>query len=814
MVDQNVIREYLLKVGVKYDEEGSRRATDSINALNATIRRFVETLATMYGIKAIIDTNKQLADLAFTAQRIGSTVPNLSNFARAMSVAGTSTGEALATAEKFGERLKTNEAFASWVEGYAGDIHKSNGELKDSVEIMDALNKGIRSSNLNIAVQKSALEYAGISWKASTSLLEGYYQSAIKEQARFDRIFSRDVESWGKQQQKFTYQIEMFNSKLRTMYEYTLNGPKMTEGLEHLNKWLEQHGPEIRRKIDDAFGNMTKTLEENVLPAIERSLPKIERNFERVAAQADKVATAMGGWPRALELALIAMFPKLSLLLSVSDAFDPEYMKEHDKRARRGKPTMEDRLIDTWWSARPKVHPEAEGPPIPENLRENKEATERNTTATNENTRAQKGVIDKIAEWLSRQTFSMWPKAVIDQVRDALGGSTGPGGAGGGGGATPGGGGGGGATPGGGGGGGTKGMYNAASAAALARKMGATEEEATRLGALVGGESSGNPGATRINAKEHSIGLWQINQNAWKKLGYTDEQLKNPEINAKAAIEVMRQQGLGAWYNTSHSAGYQSALAQAALGAADPDKYAYKPGQATGAHGFDPRVTSAMEGLKKAGINVISGYRSPEHNAAVGGAAQSRHMGIKGGAFDVAKADVARAKAWLNANGYGGDITNPLADDVNHFMLRFGEGKSRNWSTTNRTLDAVKNLKMDLSNMPMSTNIEDRRTGASKMIGDRIAGTNLANDRILKELLKPRHDDQLMFGSPLGHDSRVYNNQNNAKHVAVGPFNTNVNVASVPGGDVPGRSTIAFDTDRAMRKVAARVIKEVGSVIT
>lgn len=63
-------------------------------------------------------------------------------------------------------------------------------------------------------------------------------------------------------------------------------------------------------------------------------------------------------------------------------------------------------------------------------------------------------------------------------------------------------------------------------------------------------ESSGNPRAVNPGnppGKEFSVGLWQINMKAHGTKYGTEEQLKDPVTNAKAALDIFRRQGFRAW---------------------------------------------------------------------------------------------------------------------------------------------------------------------------------------------------------------------------------------------------------------------------
>jgi hypothetical protein len=74
------------------------------------------------------------------------------------------------------------------------------------------------------------------------------------------------------------------------------------------------------------------------------------------------------------------------------------------------------------------------------------------------------------------------------------------------------------------------------------------------MAAIAMGESSGNPNAHNPVGRDDSYGLWQINMlgkmgpERRRLLGISsNEDLKDPKINAKAAYLIYKQQGLNAW---------------------------------------------------------------------------------------------------------------------------------------------------------------------------------------------------------------------------------------------------------------------------
>jgi hypothetical protein len=90
----------------------------------------------------------------------------------------------------------------------------------------------------------------------------------------------------------------------------------------------------------------------------------------------------------------------------------------------------------------------------------------------------------------------------------------------------------------------------------LAKSAGFSDTEAPIMAAIAAAESSGNPRAHNPNTRtgDNSYGLWQINMlgrmgpERRRQFGIqSDEELFDPEVNAKAARKIFEQQGFKAW---------------------------------------------------------------------------------------------------------------------------------------------------------------------------------------------------------------------------------------------------------------------------
>lgn len=139
----------------------------------------------------------------------------------------------------------------------------------------------------------------------------------------------------------------------------------------------------------------------------------------------------------------------------------------------------------------------------------------------------------------------------------------------------------------------------------LAKEAGFNDQEAAIMGAIGAAESSGNTKAYNPQGRDNSYGLWQINmlgqmgEERRRQFGIeNNEQLWNPQINAKAAREIFEQQGFDAW-TVYQTGAYKKFLgtAQESVGNVEASKEDASDGKVVD----KPSVTNSMGGLNSEG---------------------------------------------------------------------------------------------------------------------------------------------------------------------------------------------------------------------
>ena len=197
----------------------------------------------------------------------------------------------------------------------------------------------------------------------------------------------------------------------------------------------------------------------------------------------------------------------------------------------------------------------------------------------------------------------------------------------------------------------------------LAKEAGFSDSEAAIMGAIGAAESTGDPKAHNTKGRDNSYGLWQINMlgrmgpSRRKQLGIdSNEQLKDPKINARAAYMVYKQQGFGAW--SVYKSGKYRQFLGTAQGAVSGGALAYA-GKSSGAINQTPAgraITGAMgKGTAVVGSNIVAlgkqlqsmGLRVSEHPAF--GGVRSRHSRT-GGHYDGRAIDINVGRGVVEAN--------------------------------------------------------------------------------------------------------------------------------------------------------------------
>ncbi|AOY96850.1 hypothetical protein BKK79_35750 [Cupriavidus sp. USMAA2-4] len=157
MADSSTIREFLVGLGFRIDEAGQKKFKDGVEdatkqtekldkanqEAGKTILRFGASFLAVGAMvsRGALDFAGKLEDLHFASRRVGASASNLRAMANAAKDVGVSANEALSSVEGVARFMRNNPGGESFIQGLGVQTRKANGELRDTVDIVNDLGK-------------------------------------------------------------------------------------------------------------------------------------------------------------------------------------------------------------------------------------------------------------------------------------------------------------------------------------------------------------------------------------------------------------------------------------------------------------------------------------------------------------------------------------------------------------------------------------------------------------------------------------------------------------------------------------------------
>lgn len=154
----NVIREFLVKLGYKVDENGQRRFRENVEKTTERVRELAKAAAVMgtaIGV-AVVKVAGDLDNLYFASKRIGASAGNIRSFEFAIKQMGGSGDAARAALEGLARFMRNSPGAEGWLGGLGIKTRDANGNLRDTVEIYQDLAdvlQGMDSAQANTVAQ-------------------------------------------------------------------------------------------------------------------------------------------------------------------------------------------------------------------------------------------------------------------------------------------------------------------------------------------------------------------------------------------------------------------------------------------------------------------------------------------------------------------------------------------------------------------------------------------------------------------------------------------------------------------------------------
>ena len=292
-MSSEIIREFLVSVGVEVDEGGMARfgrtvesATKIVAALGAAVAAAATATAA-----AVVKISDQFDDLYYASQRLRASVTNIKAFEYGVSQMGGTAQDARASLEGLREFMRANPGGEGFIQSLGVGTRDSNGALRDTTDIMRDLGDQFRTMPFHLARLRAGMLGIGPGtldalirgtdlWSKEYADLAGNLDEAAEASARFMQMIRR---------LRAEIELGVWRSLIRLQEAV---GP----GLERAGK--------IAIAIIGAIGRMMEGLLD-LLSRLDEATDGWSTTIIAVAAAFAVLAATLGG-PVTLVLALVA----------------------------------------------------------------------------------------------------------------------------------------------------------------------------------------------------------------------------------------------------------------------------------------------------------------------------------------------------------------------------------------------------------------------------------------------------------------------------------------------------------------------------
>lgn len=264
MADQEVMREFLVRLGFKVDKQGMKSFTDGVDDATKAVKNLVTaitgaSLAVAAGVSAFASN---LEGLYFASQRIGSSATSIKSAEYAARDLGASASEARGSLESMARFLRENPGGERFLQGIGVQTREANGELRDTADLMVGLGNRLRSMPWYLAKQYAGI--LGIDDNTLRAIISGDFGRKLEENRKrlagsgLDQA-SKDAHAFMDALRGLMLQFESFSIRVQAALMQRL-GPE----LARFSEWFEKNAPMIADRVADIVVKLLDLAERGV----------------------------------------------------------------------------------------------------------------------------------------------------------------------------------------------------------------------------------------------------------------------------------------------------------------------------------------------------------------------------------------------------------------------------------------------------------------------------------------------------------------------------------------------------------------------
>jgi hypothetical protein len=173
LADTEVIRQFLVSIGVQVDEKGLKRFDQTVRGITKTATEFAEAMAAAAAAvsAAVVKVSADFEDLYYASQRLKSSVDNIKAFGFGVSQMGGDAKAARASLESFASFMRSNPMGEGVVRGMGVETRDGAGGLREYADVLRDVGAQLRRMPYWAARQRANL--LGIDENTLQALLRG-----------------------------------------------------------------------------------------------------------------------------------------------------------------------------------------------------------------------------------------------------------------------------------------------------------------------------------------------------------------------------------------------------------------------------------------------------------------------------------------------------------------------------------------------------------------------------------------------------------------------------------------------------------------
>jgi hypothetical protein len=267
MADQQVIREFLVKLGFRQDEASLKKFT---NGVEGATKNVVKLVAAIQGASLTIAAGvtafaSNLEKMYFAAKRAGSSATSLKAIETAMQNINGSGEEALASIQALSGFIRSQPGAVGFLKALGVDALDASGNMRDMADIMVDIGRAMRDKPFYLAKQQAGM--LGISEEALRAMLDPKFEDQLRKQQKllmgsgFDKA-AEDANKFMERVRELTTLVQVMAVRIQ---DALMN--KLGMSMEQVTQWFRDHGDEIAKKIAAVLMTLLD-IAEKIIPAV------------------------------------------------------------------------------------------------------------------------------------------------------------------------------------------------------------------------------------------------------------------------------------------------------------------------------------------------------------------------------------------------------------------------------------------------------------------------------------------------------------------------------------------------------------------